>query len=401
MAIYSVNTSVVVGKLESVKGTAETLADADFKTKLINPEMSIEIDYDNDAAKFASGDHAADYAIPGKSRAPLKAMSRLAWSGSYSTPPSIFTPWAASCGHKVVAYRRAVSGASAAGQKVVSVSTTGSPFTQGQVVTLKEGVNEENCTIATIGTNELTMVGNLANSYTTAGYVYTGQALQPLKETDTTTITIGAYDEEAGSASPVATAIYAAGAMGNLEIMAEGAGAPLMVSLDYSSKFDSYEDIANGDVPVFSGNCNEVADTLAGASLTVAGVAVSGISKFALNSGNKIELLENGADGSGYLHAHVADRKPRVSFDMFRGATDAAISQALSATSAELILSTEHFQIRVPKGQPVSPTIAKRNGVYTWDKSYRPLRNCTTAGAALDTAIPVECVYEIIMGRRC
>jgi hypothetical protein len=401
MGIQNVNTRIMVGKLEGTAGTAESLLSADFDVKLMAPECAIEIQYDDEAAKFASGDHAADYAIPGKRSVTPKATHRLAWSGSYATAPNAFK-FARGCGHKLVEYRRAITGAAASGQKNVPVSTTGSPFIPGQIVTLKEGANTENCTISTVGTNTLTMVANLTNTYTTSGFVYTGQSLQPLKETDATTMTVGCYAIENGAAAPVATQFLSAGTMGNVELMAEGSGGVLGLSFDMKGKYAGYNEISNANIPAFSGNCNEVADALLGATLTVGGTAIAGVGKFAINCGIGVELLEDAGDASGYKHAIVAKREPRISFDMFAGtATDTAISDALSATSAEIILSTEHFQIRAPKCQPVSPSKGERNGVYTWSKSYRPMRNCTTAGAALDTAIPTECTYEIIMGRRC
>ena len=399
--IFSVNTDLVVGKIESTPGTAESLLSADFNVKLIQPSVEVEIAYDGQG-KFASGDHGLDFDIAGAQKATAKASHRLAWSGSYAVAPNSFK-FAQACGHSLVEYKRQLSGSNASGQKVVNITgvVTGN-FVIGQTVTLKEGANTENCVIANFGASSLTMVGNLANSYTVAGYLYTGIALQPLKATDATTMTIAAYALKAGVASAPATAIKMSGALGTIEVSADGIGKPIMVKYDFTGKYSGYTDVTYANVPVFSGNCDEVADTLIGSTLTIGGTAQK-VSKLSLVAGNAIEVLSDQSDSSGYLQAIIAKREPSFTCDPIRQtvATDDVITDALTNDGQQITLKTAHFTIVVPKAQLTSPKQAERDGVHSWEKHYRLLRNCTALGAALDTVIPVECAYEIIHGVRC
>lgn len=65
-----------------------------------------------------------------------------------------------------------LSSSASTGQKLVNV-VDGSIFIVGLSVTIADNINSETNTIASISTNELTMVNNLSNSYTTGndGYV--------------------------------------------------------------------------------------------------------------------------------------------------------------------------------------------------------------------------------------
>lgn len=400
MAKYSTNTKIVLGKLESTAGTVNPPVEADYTVKFTTHELTVDIA--SERKKFASGNHNMALSVSGIASASFKGSADLAWSGSYATAPDAFK-FAQACGHKVVEYKRAVLVAGAAsGQKVLPVSTTGDPFVQGQVITLKEGALSENCTIGTVGTNSLTMVANLTNSYTGSGFVHTGVALQPLMETDATTISIDAYERASGVASPVANKLSCAGFIGSLEVKADGTGKPVTLEFDMQGKYSSLSEVAYASTPAFKGNCQSVADTLMGATVTIGGSAV-GLSKFSLNANNSITKIDDGSDASGILHGFVEKREPTFKVDPYKGSatTDNAYDAALATTTGEIIVQLAHFQLRVPNAQSVAPKAANRNGVETWEKTFECQGNCTTAGAAIDTVLPTEAAYEIIQGKRC
>lgn len=397
---FASDTDVVVGVAESTAGTFVQPVSADYTAPLMEAQVSIEIPVESH--KYANGSHARSLGTPGAKPATFKAKTPLVWSGSYATGigPEQFIK---SCGHTKTEYKRAVLVAgSASGQKVVPVSTTGSPFTQGQVVTLKEGAKTENCTIATVGTNALTMVANLANTYTGAGYVHTGIGYQPLAASDDSTMSISAYEKQSGAASPSAVKLDVAGMVGSIEIMADGIGKDLMIGLDMQGKYVDVTDEVYANIPTPTGGCNNVPDTLLGTTLTVGGVSVA-VSKFSLNSTHGITRLSDQSDASGYLYGHIDTRAPVVSFDPIRTevSVDGGYDDLINATTGEIILTTAHFQIRVPKAQVSTQADTPREGFHAWEKTYDCLENCGATGAVIDTALTKECTYEIIMGRRC
>ena len=400
MATYSTNTQIVAGKAEVTPGTVLATEPADFTTKFTSAELTVDIG--SERKKFANGNHSHGISVPGSAAASFKGSCDLASSGSYAVEPD-FYKFAKACGHTVVDYKRAISGATASGQKVVNIAgTVTGNFTIGQVVTLKEGVLTENCTVATVGTTSLTMVANLTSSYTAAGFLYAGQALQPLKAADTSTVSIEAFELQTGVASPVSRKLACGGFAGAMDIKADGIGKSLTVEFDMQGKYASLAEASFANTPVFSGNCTSVGDTLLGTTLTVGGVATT-LSKFNLSSGNAVTRIEDGSDASGYLYGIIEKREPVVTCDPLKASatTDNEYAKAIAATTAEIILTTAHFQIRVPNAQTIAPKSANRNGVQSWEKTYECQGNCTSAGAAIDTVLPTEATYEIIHGKRC
>lgn len=400
MAPYSTNTQYWAGKAEVTPGTVVTTADADFNTKFTSAELTVDIA--SERKKYANGNHSHGISVPGASAASFKGSCPLASSGSYAVEPDFFK-FAKACGHIGVDYKRAISGATASGQKVVAIAgTVTANFTIGQIVTLKEGAITENCVVAIVGTTSLTMVANLTNSYTAAGFLYTGQALQPLKAADTSTISIEGFELEAGVDGPVANKLSCGGFAGAMDIKFDGAGKEGTAEFDMQGKYSSLTSVSAVSQPVFAGNCTTRGDTLLGVSLSVGGVATT-LSKFSLSSGNAVTRLEDGSDSSGYLYGIIEKREPVLTVDPLKATatTDNEYDKAIAATTAEIILTTAHFQIRVPNGQTVAPKSANRNGVQSWEKTYECQGNCTTAGAAIDTVLPTEATYEIIHGKRC
>jgi hypothetical protein len=361
------------------------------------------VDPESEAQKYATGDHANNLSVPGAVPATFKGTSPLTFSGSYAVPPSN-APFLEASGHVAVEYKRAISGVTASGQKIVAIAgTVTGKFTIGQVVTLKEGANTENCVVAIVGTTNLTMVSNLTNSYTAAGFLFAGIGYQPLKAADQKSMTVAAYMVEVGSASPTSNVLSASGLVGTVEIVGDGIGKPVMASFDMLGKYDNYQGVLTAAIPAYSALCGEVPDNVLGCSMTIGGTAIE-FTKFSLNVGNAITRIEKGSDASGYLSGLIEKREPVFTCDPIAGSasTDGAFADAIAGTPAEIVLTLEHYQIRIPRAQSVKPKNATRNGLHSWEKTFECKRNCITNGStAFDTVLPVEATYEIIMGKRC
>jgi hypothetical protein len=401
MATFSQNTDLVAVASEVTAGTGIALANLVADVSFTSSELGVEPA--SERQKYATGDHGSSVSVSGAIPATFKASSPLSFSGSYALAPSNFV-FAKACGHALVEYRRAISGVTASGQKVVAIAgTVTGKFTVGQIVTLKEGSNTENCEVAIVGTTDLTMVENLVNAYTGAGFLYTGQALQPVKSADKSAVTVARYLVETGASAPVSVAVRAGGLVGTLDIVGDGIGKPIMLNVDMQGKYIDNTDVANADIPEYSGVNVSAPDSLLGSALTIGGTAVD-VSKFGLSANNSVTRIEKVSDASGYLCGLIEKREPVFTCDPIRNtvATDDAINDAIDALTGEIVLTTAHFQIRVPKAQTVSPKQAQRNGLHSWEKTFECQRNCTEVGnVAVDTVLPIECAYEIIMGKRC
>lgn len=394
---FATDTDIVVLVAETVSGTFVQGTGSDTMN-ISDVETAVEVTVAEH--KYVNGSHAQSKGTPGARPATFKCKSPLVFSGSYATAPTNAL-LLKKTGHKEVEYKRSILVAGAAsGQKVVPVSTLGTPYVAGQVVTLKEGANTENCTIDIVGTNTVTMLANLTNTYTGSGYVHSGIGYQPLAETDDSTMSVSAYELKAGVAAPTAKKMDVAGLCGNLEIMTDGVGMEFSISVDMQGKFVDITGVLNAAVPVPTICGNQTVETLLGTTLTLGGTDQY-ISKFALNSGNTVERVTNQSDASGYDYARIASRKPTVSFDPIANnvSEDSDVDEIINADTNEIILTSAHFQIRVPVAQTTSMTRANREGYHSYEKTFTCLENCAN-GALVDTAVTKECVYEIIMGKR-
>jgi hypothetical protein len=107
MAAYdSLNLRYAVIEAETVTGTMETPAAADYDIRLFNVEHTPTVDQDDEAAKDATGDHGESESIPGKSYGTINLMAKLNWGGAVGTDP-LWWKLAASCGAKKKAYAAA------------------------------------------------------------------------------------------------------------------------------------------------------------------------------------------------------------------------------------------------------------------------------------------------------
>ena len=103
MAFLSQNLRYLVAEVEGTPGTMETPAAADFDVRIYNPEFTITVDQDDEAAKDATGDHGEYESIPGKSYGTINFSVKLNWAGAVGTDPA-WWKFAAGCGAKQKAY---------------------------------------------------------------------------------------------------------------------------------------------------------------------------------------------------------------------------------------------------------------------------------------------------------
>jgi hypothetical protein len=77
----------------------ETPAASDFNTRIMNPEISPIIEWDDEASKFASGNHGEDEAVSGAQSATINFSIRLGIGTTIATAPK-FTKFMNGCGLK-------------------------------------------------------------------------------------------------------------------------------------------------------------------------------------------------------------------------------------------------------------------------------------------------------------
>lgn len=87
---YSTGKRIIVGKLESTAGTAETLADADFNVRARGIEVSPELEVDDEASKYATGDYLEDESVAGLQKLSQPFTVKMAPSG---TPATVDPAW--------------------------------------------------------------------------------------------------------------------------------------------------------------------------------------------------------------------------------------------------------------------------------------------------------------------
>lgn len=88
MSYYLHPLRVLVGKLETTAGTAETLTDADFDVRIRNPEVTPQIEMDDEASKYARGDHGEDTSISGAQSAQVTFSIRMVRGSTVATTPN-------------------------------------------------------------------------------------------------------------------------------------------------------------------------------------------------------------------------------------------------------------------------------------------------------------------------
>ena len=337
---FSINLRYLVAKLESVAGTMETPAGADFNTRIKNPEISPIIEWDDEASKFANGNHGEDEAVAGAQSATINFSIRLGIGDTIATAPN-YGKFFNACGLKNVAYSAV------------------------------------------------------------------GLEYMPVKEYDNKTITIWVYDILTGGASPTGVIYKFAGCMGNLTIGCEGIGKPWIGSFSFTGKCVDICKAENANL--LNGMDFDTAhpEKFLNSDLTIDSVSQC-VTKFQLDAGNEISPLICQSDITGYSYYQITNRKPRFSCDPLLKdlATEdiwAGLVSGLTGTEAintgTITLESDNFTLAVPKAQQMQANISSREGLVSWDSSYRCLANGWT-GAVADANVPAECPWTLLIGAR-
>lgn len=334
----------VVGKLESSTGAAETLTSADFDVRIMNPTLTYNTEVDDEAAKYARGDHAEAESVYGSRSAQIAFDMRIAWAdeatGSIVEPDTF--KFLQACGLKTVAYTDTVSG------KVI------------------------------------------------------GRALQPLKAGDEKTITIGFYQVDR-AATPTAIRTIIAGAMGTVTIGCEKVGAPMIAKCTFTGKLIGTSTIANADIPYPTDMSQLHPEKFINNSLYIDGKTVK-LNTFTLDPGCEIQPVTDQGDATGYSHFAVVARKPRFSCDPLLTSltNDDPIGDIVAGCTGlysvdRAVLKTNRYRLCMPRAQMLPPALAAREGMEGWNKTFKLMNNGYT-GSLGDTGLPAECTFELLIG---
>lgn len=103
MATYTLNQRFAVAKLESSPGVMETPTASDFNARLRNIEITPNIEWADDASKFANGSHGEDEDIAGAQSASISFQIRMGIGDTITAAPN-YAKYLNACGLSDVAY---------------------------------------------------------------------------------------------------------------------------------------------------------------------------------------------------------------------------------------------------------------------------------------------------------
>lgn len=334
---FSVNKSYLVGELEVTPGTDPTPADADFNVRIRNPEVTLNVEIDDENSKFGTGDHAEDEAIAGMQSATISFSVKMNYAGDVTTQPA-WWKLANACGLKSVGWN--------------------------------------------------------AGSEVAVGSAVHGISLVPRKEMDESTMTFYYFNEEVGS-SPTTMISKFVGCIGNMTISADNVGAPVMANFTFQGKLS---DIVDGSALDMTSPDTTLCENMLNSGFTVNGVTNS-ISAFQFDLGNEISPVLDQSDATGISHYVITARRPRFSCNPLavKQATDDVHNRLLSETTGILALSTAQYSFYGIKAQLISNAVANREGLVSWDQNYKLLKNGTT-GALTNSSYTTEDTFDLRIG---
>lgn len=337
MSFSSKNLTFAVLKAESTPGTPEFNltstypADADYNSRVYGIEITPTVEFDEDVANIATGDHGELNGISGKQSIQISFSVPLNWGGAVATSPK----WA----------------------KILSAC------------------------------------GLYESAYTTTGIGY-----QPLKRNDQTSVSIAVFQPDLTGAAADAQALLIAGAMGNHVLTVENNG-KLYANCTLTGKFADMVEVSNANIPELTAADVIVADKLINATVTLDGVTQF-IAGFSLDAGNDVQPIINQADETGYLGYYIANRKPRLAISPLQLdiSTYDVFSRMKLDENIPVLISTENFNLYVPRANLMSHAMTEREGLNATDQNYICMRNHD--GTTALQAIPDEATFELLQGAR-
>jgi hypothetical protein len=234
-----------------------------------------------------------------------------------------------------------------------------------------------------------------------------GIGLYPRKAYDEQTLTIWVYDIQRG-ATPTAVCYKMSGCMGNMVIGADGVGKPWVANFTFTGKMEDIDmNIANADILELISPDTTCSDKMLNNTLLVGSTAIN-TSTFSFDPGNEIQPQINQAEATGYDYFAITSRKPRLSINPLMQANRDVWGDLTSGLTGcpgtyELMLGDtgldNKYTLRIPKAQPISASLADREGLVNWDQNWKCLTNGTT-GALADADLTEEDTFELLQGSR-
>jgi len=243
------------------------------------------------------------------------------------------------------------------------------------------------------------VIGWDGDSAVAEGSAADGVALVRRTAYDDASYTAYVIESEIGS-SPVYTIYKVAGLMGNVTISQE-IGKPAVASFTYTGKLN---DIADGsNIALNSGMSDQVAEAFVGQNFTIGGTSAK-VQGWSLDLGNEVTPIYNQNDATGISHYIISSSKPRFSCNPL--AVKQATTDWLNIVNSETLqaiktraAATGKLQVHVLQGQCMSPALAEREGLVSWDLNFKACQN-GTPGDLADTDLTLEDTIEILHGTR-
>jgi len=316
----------------------ETLASSDFDVRVRNPEVSPIIEPDDEASKYANGNHGEDEVVLGAQSGTISFATRMCYAGDVTTEPQ-WWKFAHGCGAKTVAY-----------------TTTGIAI---------QPLKDYDTKTMTIWVYDLEVGGA-----TPAGVIYKFSGCSG-------NMTMGAE----GIGKPWMAAFTFTG---KLEDITDVAYASLLEIGDIDTTHP--EKFLNNVMTIGS-----VAQCISSFQLDVGNEVNPYICQSESTGYKNFQITARRPRLScDPIMQSVATED--VWGKMTSGLTGAITTEALS-------IASNNFTLTVPKAQQIQAGVANREGLINWDANFKCLANGVT-GAVADAVMPPEATWELLIGDR-
>lgn len=326
--------------VEGTKGTFNIPLTADYNIRFRNIEMTPNIEFDDDSAKYATGSHAEDEMIAGVQSATITASCRVTYGGAVATVPN----W----------WKAAYS-----------------------------------CGCGGIGWN--------AGAEVAIGSAVAGIALVGRAAYDDISYSLMVIDTEVG-ASPVFKLYKFGGCMGNMVLTCEGPGKPVMANFTWQGFL---EDIVDGsDVALNATTMTSLAESYLGSTTTIGNTAEK-IGAWAFDMGNVITPIYDQAAPTGIRQFIVSERHPRLTCNPLgvkQGTTD-WLEEVLTEVSRLIEIPTANCNLEIIDAQAGNFGLSSREGLVAYDHTFRALQN-GVPGTQIVAALDLEDTFEFRQGAR-
>lgn len=332
---YPSKITFAIGKLESVPGVMETITSADFNSRLINPVLTYNTEVDDEAAKYARGDHAEAESVFGARSAQLTFDVRVAWGGDAITEPD-FYKFLKACGLSAVTYLDTGIGL----QPLKSGDEKTCSFEFYQV---KSGVLSPSAIRTRLagacGTLQIT--AEKVGAPILAKFTFKGKLSGKPEQTSDIPVPVDMDQEHPDKF--VNNTLYIGGKATKVSTFALDTGNDIQALTDQSDPTGYSHFFIAGRAPRFS--CDPLIQDIS----------------------NDDPIGDIVAGDTGMYHV---DR---------------------------IVLRSQHFRLCAPRAQMLPPSLAARDGLEGWNKNYKLLNNGCT-GMLGDTGLPAEATFELLIG---